>query len=87
MKPPVRETIRARASEVAFGSTIIQNNLRALVVEAIVDYALKPSWRWCSQDWSGWDFEHESGVRLEVKQSAARQTWTAPSSDSFQGSI
>lgn len=80
MKPPVRETIRARASEVAFGSTIIQNNLRALVVEAIVDYALKPSWRWCSQDWSGWDFEHESGVRLEVKQSAARQTWTAPKS-------
>ena len=47
------------------------------MVEAVVDCALKPSWRWCSQDWSGWDFEHESGIRLEVKQSAARQTWTA----------
>jgi len=77
MEQPLRDTISAKASEVAFGSPIIQNNLRAIVVEAIVDCALKPSWRWCSQDWSGWDFEHESGIRLELKQSAARQTWIA----------
>ena len=29
-----------------------------------------------SADWSGWDVEHEGGARIEVKQSAARQTWT-----------
>ena len=28
-------------------------------------------------DWAGWDFEHETSVKLEVKQSAARQLWTA----------
>ena len=27
-------------------------------------------------DWRGWDFQHRDGCRLEVKQSAARQTWT-----------
>ena len=27
-------------------------------------------------DWAAWDFEHlSSGVRLEIKQAAARQTW------------
>lgn len=70
--------VRQHASAAAFGSSIVQNNLRALVVEAIVDLTLPPGWRWCSQDWAGWDFEHEDGVRLEVKQTAAKQTWAAP---------
>ena len=26
--------------------------------------------------WSGWDLQHQDGARLEVKPSAARQTWT-----------
>jgi hypothetical protein len=80
MKIPSPEMIRARASELAFGSPVIQNNLRALVVEVIVDEALGPGWRWCSGDWYGWDFVHQDGTRLEVKQSAARQTWAAPKS-------
>jgi hypothetical protein len=54
---------------------LVQNTLRAVVVEAMIDLALRPDWRWCSADWAGWDFEHSDGTRLE---SAARQTWTAP---------
>jgi hypothetical protein len=76
---PTIDEIRDHVSRVAFGSPLVQNNPRALVVEAIIDCALRPSWNWVSKDWAGWDFEHaESGVRLEVKQSSARQTWTAP---------
>jgi hypothetical protein len=81
---PTIDAIRDRVSWVAFGSPISQNNLRALVVEAIIDCALSPAWRWCSIDWAGWDFEHvKTQVRLEVKQSAARQTWKAPSNPSL----
>jgi hypothetical protein len=42
---PSPETIRARASELAFGKPIVQNNLRGLVVEVIVEQALSPRWR------------------------------------------
>lgn len=49
----------------------------------MVDYALRPDWRHCSGDWKGWDFEHIDGTRLEVKQSAAQQTWAAPRSKSL----
>ncbi len=66
------------ACHAAFGQSLITNNLRGLVAEAIVASALQPSWRWCSMDWAGWDFERADGLRLEVKQSASRQTW-APS--------
>ena len=44
----------------------------------MVALALGPEWklpcehRW---DWAPWDIEHESGARIEVKQSAVRQTW------------
>ncbi len=50
----------------------------AIIAEEIIAMALSPSWKHCSQDWSGWDFQHADGSRLEVKQSAVRQTWTAP---------
>lgn len=78
MTRPTPDEISATAAQLAFGHRIIQNNLRALVVEVIVDYALKPDWRHCSEDWKGWDFEHKDGTRLEVKQSALKQTWVAP---------
>lgn len=72
------KAVERHAAHAAFGRPLVQNNLRAVVVEAIVDMALPADWRWCSADWAGWDFEHADGTRLEVKQSAARQTWTAP---------
>lgn len=70
--------VRAEASKAAFGQKLITNNLRGLVAEVIVASALTPNWTWCSADWAGWDFVHPSGLKLEVKQSAARQTWTRP---------
>jgi hypothetical protein len=70
------ETIIAKASTASFGKPLIENTWRAIVVEAIVSSALPPDWRWCAADWAGWDFEHSDGTRLEVKQSAARQSWS-----------
>jgi hypothetical protein len=76
MPPPTVEEIRAKACAAAFGEPLISNIYRGLVAEIIVGAALGPEWRLCSGDWRGWDFEHPTGCRLEVKQSAARQTWT-----------
>jgi hypothetical protein len=78
MAIPSIDDVRSKASAIAFGKPLVQNNLRGLVAEVIVGYALEPDWEWCSGDWLGWDFEHADGTRLEIKQSAARQTWTAP---------
>lgn len=58
-----------------FDKEVIQNNLRGLFAEIMVNNLLGPDWRHYGVDWAGWDLEHESGARLEVKQSAKRQTW------------
>jgi hypothetical protein len=67
--------IQRKVSESAFGKPLITNVLRGHVAEAIVATALEPDWRWCSADYASWDFDRADGVRLEVKQSAARQSW------------
>lgn len=65
-----------RATDQLFQKRLLTNINRAVVVEAIVAFALEPEWAWCSQDYSSHDFVHDaSKVRLEVKQSAATQTW------------
>lgn len=69
--------VEALASKTAFGSPLVTNHFRGLVAEAIVSLALVPDWRWCSADYWAWDFDRADGLRLEVKQSAARQTWTS----------
>ena len=40
--------------------------------------ASEPDWSWCAGDYSSFDFERNDGKRLEVKQSAARQSWAPP---------
>ncbi|MSP02849.1 MAG: hypothetical protein EXR07_17650 [Acetobacteraceae bacterium] len=72
--------IVAMASAEAFGRRLIQNNLRSIIVEAMVAKALGSAWRWSSADWAPYDFEGPNGIRLEVKQSAAEQTWSTPTS-------
>lgn len=67
--------IRRIAAEAAFGKALITNSYRGLVAEAIIASALEPVWQWCAADWAGWDFERSGGLRLEVRQSAALQTW------------
>ncbi|MBA3511589.1 hypothetical protein [Sphingomonas sp.] len=75
------------ACKAAFGGALITNNFRGLIAEAIVRSVLPPEWRWCSADYAAWDFERSDGVRLEVKQSASKQTWARsngkPSACSF----
>lgn len=66
----------AKVSEAAFGKPLVTNVLRGQVAEAIIALALEPEWNWCSADYAGWDFERPDGLRLEVKQSAAMQSWS-----------
>ena len=75
---PSASEIRALASHETFGKPLITNVLRAVIAEAIVAQALGETWRWCSADYSAWDFERNDGVRLELKQGASRQTWHRP---------
>src|ERR1700743_516726 len=70
-------TVQRRAPASPFWQPTIHNKIRALFVEVIVGMAWPEVWRWCSGDWAAWDFEHDDGTRLEVKQSAAKQTWAA----------
>ncbi len=59
-----------------FDQRLIQNQYRSVFVEAMIEpYLAQSGWRHVGDNWSGWDFEHELGARLELKQSAAWQTW------------
>lgn len=59
----------------AYEHRVMNNVHRSDYVEAIVAVALA-DYGWTRKDpWHGWDFEHKSGVPLEVKQSAAAQPW------------
>lgn len=58
-----------------FGKPIVENVQRGPLVEAIVAYALRNQ-GWSRTDaWAGWDLIHQTGIRLEVRQKAAQQTW------------
>jgi hypothetical protein len=59
-----------------FDQPVMSNLARPLYVERLVLAALGPSWTHVGADWAGWDLEDVRGTRIEVKQSAARQTWT-----------
>ncbi|MCB2074957.1 MAG: hypothetical protein H6917_04955 [Novosphingobium sp.] len=65
----------AKVCEAAFGKPLVTNVLRGQVIEAIIALALEPEWTWCSADYASWDFERDDGLRMEVKQSAYRQSW------------
>lgn len=73
---PTVDEIRTQLCAAAFGGPSVSNIYRGLVAEIIVGAALGSECQLCSGDWRGWDFEHPSGLRRKVKQSAARQTWT-----------
>jgi hypothetical protein len=66
----------SRLSRRLFGSPLLLNSLRGEVVEEMVAMALEPTWEHCAGDWAAFDFrERRSGLRMQVKQSAARQSW------------
>lgn len=67
-------------AERLFDRRLIQNQFRSLFVEAMIETVIETGgWRYVGENWNGWDFENrtESQIfRLEVKQSARRQTWS-----------
>lgn len=70
------QLILRRLTERLYGSPIIRNDVRGELVEEIVAAALEPEWRLCSADWASCDITHSTrALRIQVKQSAARQTW------------
>ena len=69
------EHLRFSLADRLFGKNVVQNNLRSEVVEEVLTYVLDNRWHHSAGDWNSWDFEHINGCKLEVKQSAARQTW------------
>jgi hypothetical protein len=73
---PTTEEIFSKVATAVFGYPIVENLFRGFVAEAIVAAAIEPDWRWKVREGGpGWDFEHSSGCRIEVKQSAKRQIW------------
>lgn len=82
-----KDRVVARATNAAFGRPLVTNVHRSMLVEAMIAEVLEPEWTWCAADYASYDFRHLDGTRLEVKQSAALQTWNAdtgrPSKSSF----
>jgi hypothetical protein len=59
-----------------FDQPVISNLYRPHYVERMIALALGEAFELVSSDWSGWDIESRDGIRIEVKQSAAWQTWS-----------
>jgi len=59
-----------------FDQPVFSNLYRLYYVERMVALALGEGFSLVSADWAGWDIEGPEGVRIEVKQSAAWQTWS-----------
>jgi hypothetical protein len=70
--------IALRLAAKLFDQPLIENSYRSAFVEEMIEPFLAPGgWRYTGHGWTGWDFEHLDGARLEVKQSAAHQTWSS----------
>ena len=78
--PSRHDRIVRRLFDQLYNRQIIDNVDRGVYVEYMVEMALQETdARWeCMPGWSLWDLEHrDSGARIEVKQSAKRQTWSS----------
>lgn len=63
-----------------FDKPVMNNVCRGDYVECMVVLSLGRGWALTWQrgwEWAPWDCEHDNGARLEIKQSAARQSWDA----------
>ena len=59
-----------------FDQPVIGNLYRPHYVERMIALALGEGFELVSADWAGWDIESRDGARIEVKHSAAWQTWS-----------
>lgn len=74
----VHDRIVAQLVSRIYQRPLIENAYRGDYMEYMVALALGETWR-LTPPWVSWDLEHGSSrTRVEVKQSAARQTWTEP---------
>ena len=64
---------------------LINNVERGTYVEHMIALALKELQWGLTWPWGPWDLEHQDRARIEVKQSAARQTWHKRSDPPSQG--
>jgi hypothetical protein len=68
--------IAHRLATKLFDKPLIQNSFRSALVEEMIEPFLSlGGWQYVGHDWGGWDFVRLDGLKLEVKQSAARQSW------------
>ncbi len=58
-----------------YDQPIMSNLARPHYIERMIILGLGDEWKLVSANWSGWDIESSDGIRVEVKQSAARQAW------------
>ena len=56
-------------------SDLLNNTLRGALAEFIVATALELDTDTCRKDWSAYDLEAPSGIKIEVKSSAYLQSW------------
>ena len=70
----LHDRILSKIIEDKFDKAIMNNVHRGDYLECMVAFALEPDWH-LTWDWAPWDCEHTSGARLQIKQSAARQSW------------
>jgi hypothetical protein len=80
--------IALRLAAKIFDQPLIANQYRSAFIEAMIEPYLAPhGWTYKGDGWSGWDFERTDGCRLELKQSAAKQTWSQPRSAQTRGAF
>ena len=76
----VHQLVAQRLIDRVFNQRLIGNVERGAYVECMVDLALSelhPPWS-LTGTWESWDLvQEDTGARIEVKQSAARQTWSS----------
>lgn len=71
----ISQSLRDRLFDALLGKPLVSNAFRGALVEAMIAETLEPEWRWCADGWGEVDFRGPEDVGLEVKQSAARQSW------------
>lgn len=74
--PDLSERIYSSLIAELYDVPIMSNFVRADYVERMIVFGLGGGFELMSADYAGWDIEGPNEIRIEVKQSTARQTWT-----------
>lgn len=84
---PSTSNLSRRLFDRLYGKPRVRNVLRGELVEQMLLDALGAEWREGS-DYESWDLTHiPTGTRLQVKQSAALQSWEAPNGRSSRATF